>query len=85
MFQVSLKMKFFHKMNKSSLAPNLKKGDSVKTPEIESEYLTPNKLYTVKKVFVDGSFLIKDDDGKNLFCRVLECGHLDGQDWILND
>ena len=78
-------MKYFLKMNNTLPIVKLKKGESVKTPEIESEYLTPNKLYTVKKVFVDGAFLIKDDEGKNLFCRVLECGHLDGQDWILNN
>lgn len=63
----------------------IRKGESVKAPKIESEYLTADKLYLVKKVFIDGKFLIKDDTGENIFCKVSDCGHLDGMDWIINN
>jgi hypothetical protein len=63
----------------------IKKGESVKSPKVECEYLTSDKTYVVKKVFIDGRFLIKDDAGENIFCQVLECGHLDGLDWIVNN
>jgi hypothetical protein len=72
-------------MNSNSPTSEIRKGESVKSPKTESEYLTSNKLYVVKKVFIDGRFLIKDDSGKNIFCQVLKCGHLDGLDWILNN
>lgn len=72
-------------MNSNPQTAGLRKGKSVKSPKIESEYLTSDKLYEVKKVFVDGTFLIKDDNGNNLFCKTSECGHLDGLDWILNN
>ena len=66
-------------------SPELKKGESVKSPKIDCEYLTSEREYVVKKVFVDGTFLIKDDTGENIFCKVSDCGHLNGMNWILNN
>lgn len=65
--------------------PKISKIESVKAPIIESEYLTYGKVYLVIKIFIDGDFLIKDDNNKNLFCRKFNCGHLNGKDWILNN
>lgn len=72
-------------MISSPQSPEIRKGESVKTPNIESEYLTSDLEYLVKKVFIDGAFLIKDDNGKNLFCKKTDCGHLNGMNWILNN
>lgn len=72
-------------MISTSQAPEIRKGGSVKTPKIDCEYLTSDREYSVKKVFIDGTFLIKDDAGKNIFCKILECGHLEGMNWILNN
>ena len=72
-------------MNSSTQTAELRKGESVKTPKVECEYLTSDKTYVVKKVFIDGRFLIKDDTGENIFCQVSECGHLGGLDWIINN
>ena len=66
-------------------APKIKKGVSVKTPKINCEYLTSDSEYVVKQVFIDGNFLIKDDTGEHIFCKVSECGHLNGMNWILNN
>lgn len=64
---------------------SFKKGDLIKSPKIESEYLTSHKRYEIKKVFSDGSFVILDDNGKKLYCQPMNDGHLDGSDWILKD
>lgn len=72
-------------MNSNSPTSEISQGKSVKAPKIDCEYLTSDKDYLVKKVFIDGRFLIKDDSGENLFCQVLKCGHLDGLDWIINN
>lgn len=72
-------------MTRNPQTAEIRKGESVKAPKIESEYLTSDKLYLVKKVFIDGRFLIKDDTGENIFCQVSGCGHIDGLDWILNN
>lgn len=61
----------------------LSKGDIVIAPQVENNYLTPQKEYRIKKVFVDNTFVIKDDNEKNLFCKLLNCGHLNGQNWII--
>lgn len=71
-------------MIKISLKAKISKGESVIAPNIECEYLTSNKAYVVNKVFIDGSFSIKDDNNKVLFCTLSGCGHLDGLDWIKN-
>lgn len=63
----------------------LKKGVSVKAPKTECKYLTSYKDYVVKKVLIDDAFLIKDDNGEKLFCKLSDCGHLNGMDWILNN
>lgn len=72
-------------MISSPQAPKIRKGESVKTPKTDCEYLTSNQEYVVKKVFIDGTFLIKDDTGENIFCKVTDCGHLNGMNWILNN
>lgn len=72
-------------MNSNPQTAVIRKGESVKTPTVDCEYLTSDRLYVVKKVFIDGTFLIKDDAGENIFCKVSECGHLDGLNWILNN
>lgn len=71
-------------MIKISLKAKITKGEFVISPSVESEYLTSNKAYKVNKVFVDGSFSIKDDNNKVLFCVLSGCGHLNGLDWIKN-
>lgn len=63
----------------------LVKGDFVKTPKIESDYLTSDKSYEIKKVFSDKSFVILDDNGKKLYCQPINDGHLNGVDWILKN
>jgi hypothetical protein len=78
-------VKYLPPMTRNTQTAELRKGESVKSPKVECEYLTSDKPYVVKKVFIDGRFLIKDDSGKNIFCQVLKCGHLDGLDWILNN
>ena len=72
-------------MNNTSPSVKLRKGDSVITPNTVSEYLTSNKDYLVLKVFVDDSFLIRDDIGKKLFCKLSECGHINGNNWNLKN
>jgi len=76
-------VKYLPKMSKISHLEKIRKGNSVKTPKIESEYLTSDKEYVIEKVFIDGAFLITDDTGQKLFCKLLECGHLDGKNWNL--
>lgn len=60
-------------------------GDFVKTPQVESDYLTSHKSYEIKNVFSDGSFVILDDNGKKLYCQPKKDGHLNEADWIFNN
>ena len=70
-------------MDNSSSTTKLAKGDYVTAPETTSEYLTSNENYLVQKVFIDKSFIIKDNEGERIFCRIFNCGHLNGMDWII--
>lgn len=85
MYQVYQKVKFLHKMISMQQPAEIRKGESVKAPATNCEYLTFDKIYAIKKVFVDGNFLIKDDTGKNIFCKATGCGHLNGMNWVLNN
>jgi hypothetical protein len=69
-------------MDNSSSNTKLAKGDYVTAPETTSEYLTSNKDYKVVSV-TDEGFNIIDEEGKELFCLLSECGHLNGKDWII--
>jgi hypothetical protein len=60
---------------------SLKKGDVIIAPQVDNEYLTSGKEYTIEKVFVDDSFIIRDDNKKKLNCRLTQDGHLNGLDW----
>lgn len=60
----------------------IKKGDIAICP-IDSESLTKDKEYTIYKVFSDSNFQIKNDENKTLFCKANNCGHIDGNNWIL--
>lgn len=61
------------------------KGDVIIAPKVASDYLTSGKEYTIEKVFVDDSFIIRDDNKKKLNCRLVSDGHLDGLDWNLKN
>lgn len=61
----------------------VKKGDIVQCPSVKSEYLTSHKEYVITKVNNEvGSFVILDDNGQKLYCVAIECGHLNGKNWI---
>jgi len=61
---------------------SIKKGDNVICP-IDSDSLTKNKEYTIQMVFSDSNFQIKNDENKTLYCKVIGCGHIDGENWII--
>lgn len=60
---------------------SFKKGDTIIAPQVDNEYLTSGKEYTIEKVFVDDSFIIRDDNKKKLNCKPTQDGHLNGLDW----
>jgi hypothetical protein len=60
---------------------NPHKGDLIIAPQVENNYLTSGKEYRIEKVFIDDSFIIRDDNKKKLNCRLLSDGHLNGLDW----
>lgn len=58
------------------------KGSIAICPTTECEYLTSHKEYIITKANSDGTFVILDDNGKQLFCKTIECGHLNnGKSW----
>lgn len=60
---------------------SLKKGDVIIAPQVDNEYLTSGKEYTIEKVFVDDSFIIRDDNKEKLYCVPVNDAHLNGLDW----
>jgi hypothetical protein len=62
---------------------NPQKGDFVKAPQIESEYLTSFKEYRVLASNDQGSFIILDDNHDITHCQLLQDKHLDEKDWTL--
>lgn len=61
---------------------SIKAKDKVVCP-IDTISLTKDKEYSIKKVFSDSHFTIKNDDGKVLHCKIYKCGHIENNDWIL--
>lgn len=60
----------------------IQKGSLVVSP-IKTENVTKNKEYVVTKVATGNYFTIRDDNNKVLYCKILSCGHLNGEDWLL--
>lgn len=69
----------------------LKVGDIVIAPEGCKPWLTPGKEYEVKKDINGFSdeminiFCIKSDNGNDLYCKIYNCAHLNGKDWIIKE
>jgi hypothetical protein len=60
---------------------NISKGDIVIAPQVENDYLTPNKEYEIVDILAFNGFVITDNTGESLFCKKDNDGHLNGLDW----
>lgn len=59
------------------------KGAIVKTPQIKSGYLSSDKEYEVIATLGGSGFIIRDDNKKKTYCKLMGDGHLNGLDWEL--
>lgn len=62
----------------------LKIGDFVTPPNTRNANLTPHKKYEIIEVTELGTFFILNDSGREMLCKITDCAHLNGGDWILD-
>lgn len=58
-------------------------GQIAIAPTSSSPYITANKQYPIQRSFEKESFIIIDNDGQELYCKVSKCGHINGNDWTI--
>lgn len=60
----------------------LKKGDLVISP-IDTNEIAAGKEYRVLAIVPQFGFKIKDNQNRTLYCKTLQCGHIEDNDWII--